>query len=225
MSGLTGATYRLPRPSDPRQKGLTLPRSSLLLTCLAALLASLVLAACGGDDEGGSGSSDEDQITETIESSIGSTDPAACTEYATQAFLEQTELEEGEAAVESCEESTQDTSDDAESVDVSDIQVDGKSATASVAFTGGSFDGQTVEVSLVDEGGWKLDRIEAIPDMDPERFGESFVETATAGDDPLPQEQAQCIGDVFASLPAEELEQLIVQADGDALNEVLAPCA
>jgi hypothetical protein len=200
-----------------------LPRTSLILTCLAALCASLVLAACGGDDEGG-GSSDEDQITETIESSIDSSDPEHCTEYATQAFLEQTELEEGEAAVESCEESARDSSDDVDSIDISDIEVDGSSATASVAFTGGSFDGQTVDVSLVDEDGWKLDRIEAIPDMDPKRFGESYVETATAGDDPLPQEQAQCIGDAFAALPSDELEQLIVEADTDAINELLVPC-
>lgn len=200
-----------------------MPRASLLLTCLAALFASLALAACGGDDEGG-GSSAEDEITETIEATIGSTDPEDCTKYSTQAFLEQTELEEGEAAVESCEESAGDTSDDADSVDVSNVEVDGSSATASVAFSGGSFDGQTVDVSLVDEGGWKLDRVEAIPDMDPERFGESYVETATTGEDPLPQEQAQCIGDVFASLPSNELERLIVEADTDAINEALAPC-
>src|SRR5688500_1622391 len=105
-----------------------------ILACLAALIAMLAPAACGDDEEGGS--SDEEEIVALIEESVGTDDPEVCTEAATLAFLEQTELAQGEEAIASCEESTQDPTDDPDSVEVSDVIVDGANATANVAYVG-----------------------------------------------------------------------------------------
>jgi hypothetical protein len=188
--------------------------------CLAALIAALALAACGNNDEGEG--SEEEVIEAVIEGSAGSGDPQSCTEAATLAFLEQTELAEGDAAIDSCIESTQDESDNPDSVEASAIEVDGDTATANVAFTGGSFDGQSLSVSLVNEDGWKLDRIEDLIDFDPVAFGEAF---AAGPPSALPADKAQCIGERFAAADADQLEAAILSGDGQRLAPYFAACA
>ena len=198
-------------------------RGSLFLLCLAALVAALVLAACGDDDEGGGGesTSDEGQIEAVIEESVGSDDPDACTEAATLAFLEQTELAKGQAAIDSCIESTQDESDDPDSVEVSAVEVEGDTATANVAFAGGSFDGQSLSVSLVNEGGWKLDGIEDLIDFDPRLFGAQFADNPPEA---VSEERAQCLGDEFAAADADELEAAILSGEPTELAPYFAAC-
>jgi len=191
------------------------------LICLAALIAALALAACGGGDDGGGSSSDEERIEALIEDSVGTDDPSVCTKAATLNFLEQTELEEGEAAIDSCVESTQDPSDDPDSVAVSAVKVDGKTATANVAYGGGSFDGQSLSVSLVDEDGWKLDRIEDLIDFDPRLFGSAF---AANPPDEVTEERAQCLGDELATADPDELEAAILSGDPTELAPYFAPC-
>ena len=192
------------------------------LICLWALGASFALAACGEDDDrGGGGTSAADEIEQVIEESVGSDDPAACTEVATLAFLEQTELAKGDAAIESCVESTQDPSDDPDSVEVSAVKVDGATATANVAFEGGSFDGQSLSVSLVDEDGWKLDRIEDLIDFDPRLFGAQFEANPP---DAVPAERAQCLGDEFGAADPDELEAAILGGDPAELARYFAAC-
>ena len=195
--------------------------------CLAALVVPLALAACGGDDEGGGSSSDEGQIEAVIEKSVGSNDPDACTEAATQAFLEQTELAEGQAAIDSCIESTQDESDDPDSVEVSAVEVEEPvadefpTATANVAFEGGSFDGQSLAVSLVDDGGWKLNGIDDLIDFDPSLFGAQFAANPS---DAVTEERAQCLGDEFAAADPDELEAAILSGDPAELAPYFAAC-
>lgn len=191
-----------------------------LLTALACALAALALAACGGSDSDG----DEDQITTVIETSVTSTDPADCEIYSTQAFLEQTESAEGEEAVASCEEDAEDTSNDADSVEVSAIEVDGDSATAEVAFTGGGFDGQAVAVSLVKEDGdWKLDSIDSFASFDREAFVGS-IETGFETSE-LTEEQLGCVSDALEAASDEELEAVILDQNGEeALIELVGDC-
>jgi ABC-type glycerol-3-phosphate transport system substrate-binding protein len=196
-------------------------RGPRFLAWLAALIAALALAACGGDDEGESSSGDERQIEAVIGESVGSDDPDACTEVATLAFLEQTELAKGDAAIDSCIESTQDESDDPDSVEVSAVEVDGATATANVAFEGGSFDGQSLSVSLVDSDGWKLDRIEDLIDFDPGLFGDQF---AANPPDAVTEERAQCLGDEFGSADPDQLEAAILSGDPDELAPYFAAC-
>jgi hypothetical protein len=191
----------------------------LLLVPLSVLLLAFSLAACGGGD------SDEDEITDVIETAVTSTDPADCTRLATQSFLEQAEFERGEAAVESCEESAEDTSDDPESVEVSAVEVDGGSATAAVAFEGSSFDGQTLNLSLLDEDGqWKLDRIESFESFDQRAFADAFEATAVEGDDPLTPEQAACVAENFREGPSETVQEALLSGNPEQLAPAFAGC-
>ncbi|HEX6154087.1 MAG TPA: hypothetical protein VFZ19_11255, partial [Solirubrobacterales bacterium] len=186
---------------------------------LALLALVFGLAACGG------GESDEDKVVDVIETSVTSTDPADCKELATQSFLEQTEFEQGADAVESCEESAEDTENDPESVDVSKVEVDGSAATADVAFTGGSFDGQTLSVALVEEDGdWKMDEITGFAEFDQEKLADSFEEGLQSGDDALDPQLATCFAEVVREAPKAQAEEIVIGGSPEPLVEILEGC-
>jgi len=177
----------------------------LIAACLAAALA---VSACGG------GESDEEQIIGAVETSAISSNPADCTELATQAFLEQTEFEEGHDAVESCEESAEDTSDDADSISVSNVELNGSSATADAAIEGGSFNGQTVTIALVEEDdNWKLDEIESFVVFDRGKlladFEEALEEEGEGSEDKVPS----CILEELEGASEVQLEEAILSPE------------
>jgi hypothetical protein len=187
---------------------------------LLALALPLTLPACGGDD----GGSDEDEITDVIETSVTSDDPETCTTLATQEFVEQTTFEVGEAAIAQCEEDARDTSDDPDSAQVSDVSVDGEDATADVAFVGGPLDGSTVSVALVKDGDdWKLNEITDIPEFDFEAFQAAFTAELSAEGD-LPPELADCIVQAFGQAGEERVKEVFLSGDGQQLNAIFAGC-
>jgi hypothetical protein len=193
---------------------------SVPVTTATALLAVLALAACGG----GGGGDDEADITDVIETSIMSTDPNDCTELQTQNFLEQTEFETGEEAVQECREDAADTSNDPDSVDVSNVEIDGDDATATVAVVGGPLSGATIAVALVKDGDqWKLDRITDVPELDVEAFKNAFSEeiAKSAG---LPGPVATCMANAFNSVSEEQLKQLLVSGSEQQLLGIFQAC-
>jgi hypothetical protein len=188
----------------------------LLLLALLALVFGLV--ACGDSE------SDEDKIVDVIETSVNSSDPADCKELMTQAFLEQTELEQGAAAVKSCEESAKDTTDDPKSVEVSKVEVDGSAATADVAFTGGNFDGQTLSVALVEEDGdWKLNELTGFAKFDQEGLAVSFEEAFERDNDVDPQ-LATCFAEVIRELPKDQAEEIVIGGNSEPIVEIVEGC-
>lgn len=120
---------------------------------LSAVL-GLGLIACGG----GGGSSDEDQITDLISNAIGNTDETLCTEAFTQNFTETISGEKGDKAIKDCESALkQDTSDNS-GVKVTDIKVDGDTATAKATFTNTDNGSDSATFDLAKEdGNWKID--------------------------------------------------------------------
>jgi ABC-type glycerol-3-phosphate transport system substrate-binding protein len=192
---------------------------SLLLP--AALLAlALGLAACGGGGE-----SDEDKIVATIEESATSRDPGVCKETQTTAFMEQTNEGSGAAAVKECEKETEEEGEnDPESVEVSKVEVEGSSATADVKFEGGSLDGQTAEVALVEEGGnWKLDQLTGFAGFNAAQIVESVAEQLENNPGVKPQ-QANCIVEGLEEAPTEELENLVLENDTQPIVELAESC-
>jgi hypothetical protein len=195
----------------------------LLAVPILCIAAAMLLAACGGDGDDG-GSDDEAQVTEAIETSVKSTDPADCTTLQTQKFTEQVQFQTGEAAVKSCEEEATDTSDDPDSVEVSNVSIDGEAATADVAFTGSAFDGSTVSLALVKEGDqWKLDEITDIPTLDLEGFRAAFIEQLEA-DGETPQQVKDCITESFASITEEQVRSALISGDPSQLTGLFAEC-
>jgi hypothetical protein len=185
---------------------------------LAILVSAVSLAACGGGGE-----SDEEQIVGVITTSVTGHDPAECEELSTLAFMEQSTDGTGEEAVKACEAEKVDTSDDPDSVKVTGVKVAGSKASADVAFTGGSFDGQKVEVTLVEEDGdWKLDQIERFLDFSRGRLIAVFERTF-AGSSQIAPELADCLLGALRAKSDGELEELVLE-DREALFEIVVGC-
>jgi hypothetical protein len=179
--------------------------------------------ACGGDDDSG-GSSDEDQVVSVIETAATSTAPEDCTKLQTQAFMEQSTFQTGADAVSKCEQDAPDEDgSNPDSVEVSDVSVDGSRATATAAFTGGSFDGSTVTLSLVKDGDqWKLDQITEVVELNAEAVRSAFASQLEASQD-LDETQKACVSDSFATATDEQLKGLLL-GDATVLQELFGAC-
>jgi hypothetical protein len=190
----------------------------LLPFVLLALVFGLV--ACGGG-----GDSDEDKIVEVIETSVSSNDPADCEALATQGFLEQTEFSQGQEAVKSCKENAKDTANNPDSVEVSEVEIDGSDATANVAFFGNDFDGQTLSLALVEEDGdWKLDQITGFAKFDQERLATAFEESLQSGEEPLEKDLAVCFAEVLRESSKSEAEEIVIGGSSQPIVEIIEGC-
>lgn len=194
-----------------------MPKRYLLL-CFCLIASALAFAACGSSE------SDEDKIVDVIETSVTSDDPSSCTEFVTQTFLDQVEDGEGKAALKECEEDAEDTSDNPDSVDVTEVEVDGSNATANAAFVGGGFDGQTLAVALVDEDGdWKLDEITEFADFDQAKLVGAFQEQLDK-EGSIEPEITSCIVESLEELNQAEFEELLLGGSSEGFVEIAESC-
>src|SRR5919106_2974519 len=142
-------------------------RSALVLFAVLAL----ALSACGDSND----DSDEARIHAVLERAFVSFDADACTEILTPRALEQVEFSDSEDALESCVDGADDPDDNAEAIEVPDLEVSGDDATAIVTPQGGSIDGASIGLELVDRDGWRIDRIASLEVLDRERFLEASM--------------------------------------------------
>jgi hypothetical protein len=173
------------------------------------ILASLGLAACGG------GNDDESKIEEAIETAATSTDPSKCTEFETKSFVEQTSQESGAAAVKECEKEAKEGEEVAESVEVSNVEVEGSKANADAAITGGTFDGQSLEVALVESGGqWKLNELTGFSKFDQGKLVEAFEAEFSKSPGQVNKGFASCVVEDLEESSQGEIEELLWGSSG-----------
>jgi hypothetical protein len=189
----------------------------LLLPCLL-FLAGFAFAACGGGDD------ETSKVEETIETAATTTDPAECSKTQTQNFMEQTSQASGKAAVKKCEEEAE-KEEGAESAKVSNVEVDGSSASAEVALGGNIFDGQTLEVALVKDGDqWKLDEVVKFTEFDHGKFVKTFEgEIEKSGE--ANSKFATCFLEAFEEADQREVEELLFNSAGKGFEEIAKNCA
>lgn len=196
-----------------------MPKRLAPFACLAILLV-LGLAACGGggDTSGGSGAVAE--IEEAVKDSAIQADPASCTELNTQHFDEQLAHEKGKKAVKLCEEEAESESAKASDVTVANVKVDGSGATLEATMDGTIFSGQTVAVSVVEEGGkWKVDQITRIVKFDPKKLEETFKEQLEeVGEVPAPQ--VRCLAEALGGVSRKQAEEVLLTSSAQPLIEV-----
>jgi ABC-type glycerol-3-phosphate transport system substrate-binding protein len=191
----------------------------LLLPCLV-VISSLAFAACGS-----SGGSDEtSKVEETIETAATTTDPAECSKTQTQSFMEQTNNESGKNALKRCEEEAE-NEEGAESVKVSNVEVNGSSATAEAGLSGGNLDGQTLEVALVKEGDrWKLNEVVKFTNFDQEKLVETFErEIKKSGE--ASSKFAGCFVEALEEAGRSEIEDLVLKGSSKGLEEAVKNCS
>ncbi|MFL5908498.1 MAG: hypothetical protein ACJ75Z_12985 [Solirubrobacterales bacterium] len=194
-------------------------RAPKLLLALGVLAMTLLLAACG--DNGNS--ADEDQITAVLTRAATSGDPAVCTQDQTLKFTEQTTGgSKGQAAVKSCEKDAKDSA--ADKVDVTDVNVDGNTATATAKATGSIFNGQTIEVALVKEGDqWKLDEFKGFQDFNKDAMIAAFKQQLSAEPGSTPQ-AVDCVVKQFQAASDEDIEATFTGSDPHAEDRLFGPC-
>jgi hypothetical protein len=199
-------------------------KKSLLLLPVALIAMAMALTACGGGSSS-SGGGEEAAIEEAIETSATSSDPSKCTEVQTEAFNEAESGKTGEEALEDCEEQAKTESEPAESVTVSNISEDGETATAEVAITGGSLEGQSVEVGLTkEEGDWKLNEFAGFTKYDPAGIG-SLLEEKLGEEEGVTPTIAKCIAEGVEEMSEEEAEAMIFEKDNEGVEEIAAACS
>ena len=177
------------------------------------VVCALAFVACGSDD-------DAQRVTDVITEAATVDDPAHCTELLTPAFVEQSES--GDDPVAACEQSEAEGGEAADSVEVSKVEVEGDSATAEVAITGGPSDGQTLALELVKDGDdWKLDWITSFVEFDRDAFL-AAVAAEFAEDPNLAPGLADCTIDAFDALTDAEIEELLLSGDDEGTAALVA---
>jgi hypothetical protein len=201
----------------PVAERISLLKRRLVLPCLL-IVSALALAACG------SGSGDEGQIEEAVETSATSKDPADCKKLSTQKFMEQTTRSEGAEAVKECEKNAS-NGEGAEAAEVSDVEVDGSKATADVALTGGSFDGQGLEIALAKQGDqWKLDELAGFAEFDKAKVIGILKSQFDEPSSEVSKAQASCIVESFEEAPQAELEDALLSGSTKGFEEIAGDC-
>jgi hypothetical protein len=185
-------------------------------------LVAIAVSACGSSDN----SQDQKDITAVITRAAASGDPAACTDSQTTKFTQQTSGETGQSAadaVKSCEQDA--ASSAADKVVVSDVSVDGDSATAKVAVTGSVFDGQTLDVALVKEGDrWKLDEFKGFADFNKAAFLAAFQKQLEAVPNASPQ-AVQCVVQQFRAASETQISGFFTGNRSQSEQQLFGPCS
>lgn len=130
-------------------------RSAARASCIAVFCAlCATLAACGS---GGGGSDANQQITDTLTAGLKTNDPTVlCTKTFSTGFVQR--IYGSPAKCIAVETKNAKTNQPATGAKVTAIKVDGGTATAVVAVTGGDDDGATGALSLVQQGkGWRVE--------------------------------------------------------------------
>lgn len=190
------------------------------LAALMFLILVLGISACGGGD---SGESDEEQVEAAIETALTSTDPSACGESRTIAFMEETGKSTGAKAERECEETVASREGLPDSVTISKIEVEDGEATAEVTFKGGDGDGLVMDVALVeDDGSWKIDDFTGLARLDRDRFT-ARIESQFK-EDGLGPTEVRCLIGLMNELPQAEFEQLALGGDEEEITKLTDQC-
>ncbi len=190
-----------------------------LVVPLLLIASVLALAACGG------GSDETAKVEEVVETSATSTDPADCKKLETKGFMEQVSQERGRAALAECEEEAE-NGENAESVEISNVEVAGAGATADVVLSGGgaSLEGQTLKVALVKDGDqWKLNEVVEFAKFDKAKLVEG-VEKEIEKSGELSSKFAACFIEAFKRADQAEVEELLF-GSGKGFEEIARSCS
>ena len=176
-----------------------------LPTALLALLgATIALAACGG----GSGSDSSKQITDTLTTGLKTNDPTVlCTKTFSTGFVQR--VYGTQAKCITVETKNAKTNKPATAAKVTSIKVDGGTATAVVAVTGGDDSGASGQLALVSQQkGWRVDDLSTA-------LLRSQLDAGAKNDRSLAANLKTCITGKISALDDASFRTLALGATGD----------
>lgn len=186
------------------------------LPAVAAIAVLLIADPFGPGDEG--------EITAAIERAATSTDPGYCQDSVTLAYLEQRSGYRGRAALEDCRALAGEQSGLPEEVTIESVQIDGATAAAEVRYRGGAYDGALVSLSLIDDEGWRVDRLEGFEDLDRAVYEDFYRDRLLAPPFEFEPETADCMVERVVGLPPAELAASLVEFDPLATTSAAVAC-
>jgi hypothetical protein len=192
-----------------------------------ALIAASTLAACGGGDSGPGAS--EEEINSVLTTFFTSADPAQC-DLVTQKALQQIapSVARADDPATACREEVKASAGQAAKSINADLDVDGSNAKASVTPDGGIFAGLSVDVALVDDGGWKIDGLGPYHLVDRDAYLsalESGAGQGQLGNGAITPTDARCMADqIKKNVSADELQRAIEQNDKDFFYDAIKDC-
>ena len=199
-------------------------RAYAVATTLALLV--VATAGCGGGSGGGS---DDDEVNGVLETFFTTSDPAQC-DLITPKALQQIapSVARADDPATACREEVRASSgQSAKSIDA-DLHVDGSNAKATVTPDGGIFAGLSVDVALVDDGGWKIDGLGRSHLVDRDAYLsalESGAGQGQLGNGAITPSDARCMADQIGKNVSEaELQRDIEQNDKDFLYDAIRDC-
>ena len=200
-------------------------KKSLLILPLVLLASALAVTACGGGSSSSGGGGEEAAIEEAIETSATSTDPSKCSEVQTEAFNEAETGASGKEALKGCEEEAEsEEAEPAESVTVSNISVNGESATADVEIDGSPLSGQGVELELAkEEGVWKLNEFLGFTNYDAAGIA-AFLEGKLNEEEGVEASLVKCVSEGVEEMSQEDAEAMIFEKNQEAFEEIVRSC-
>jgi hypothetical protein len=186
----------------------------------AGALGLAVLAGCGdgGDDEA------EAEIRDVLEIVLTTADPEQCGLFTPNAFEQLApDVARSKDPSKACAEAISDAAS-AKSIEISEVEVDGSEATATVTPDGGTYAGATVTIGLVEDDGWKLDAVTGLEIEDREAYLASYAENAV-GVSFVDAEEGRCLsGEIEANATDEDLERAVVAGEKGFLYDAVVTC-
>jgi hypothetical protein len=192
-----------------------------------ALVAASALTACGG---GGSGpGASEEEINGVLTTFFTTADPSQCdllTPKALQQIAPSVARADDPAAA--CREEVKASAgQEAKSISA-DLDVDGSNAKARVTPDGGIFAGLSVDVALVDDGGWKIDGVGPYHLVDRDAYLSALERGAgqgQLGNGAITPTDARCMaGQIEKNVSDAELQRDIERNDQDFLYDAIRIC-
>lgn len=196
--------------------------------------AALAVDGCGGGSDSNGGGSDPDaaavdEINAALERVFTTSDPLQCSEDVTLKGLEQFSpgTTEEKDPIAACEKAI-DPNAEAESIEISDVAVDGTEATAKMTPEGGSLAGSEVVLALVEDDGWRIDQVESVDIYDRDEYVSSLDESAAIdilGETQLPPEDARCVvAYVNNEASTAALERFVTEGDLGYAFDAIRTC-
>jgi hypothetical protein len=193
-------------------------RLSRPLWTILALPLLLSVAACGA-------SKDETAIRDGLRKALTSKSPTACSSGYTRAFLDQGTYGSSTVAAsfrKFCRSNIKELA--AETVDVSDVRVDGDNAEADFSASGGQYAFKNATVTLRKSGGqWRLDRLKALDLKRPE-YDSQQERLAILQANGLSRKEAACYRRRIERVSDKRLSNAIVASDPAYLADPLLVC-
>lgn len=199
-------------------------KKSLLILPLVLLASALALTACGGGSST-SGGGEEAAVEEAIETAATSSDPSKCSEVQTEAFNETQTGLSGRGALKACEKEVEEGENEpAESVTISNISVNGETATAGVEVEGTALNGQGIELELAkEEGSWKLNEFVGFSKYEAAGIA-SFLEEKLNEEEGVEASLAKCVAEGVEEMSQEEAEAMVFEKDQEGVEEIARSC-